>query len=90
MPEQSGDDPRWTRIEEHKEAIFRIQRETKQERESFLLAQVVHREEMREIQKRTDETFQALAEAEARRDQALAALMDTLDRFQKRAGSTLT
>jgi hypothetical protein len=59
-----------------------------QEHQSLLRAQVVQGEEMREMRKRseemsqrTDERFQAMAEAQERTDAALTALMGTMDRI---------
>src|SRR5579872_6962642 len=67
-----------------------------QEHQSLLRAQVVQGEEWREMKKRTDEKFQSMAEAGARRDEAqarmddaLTAVMGTLDGFGKRTDEIL-
>ena len=64
--------------------IFKMQADIQQEHQSLLRAQVVQSDEMQQIRKRTDEKFQALAEAQARMDDALTAVMGTLDGFGKR------
>jgi len=104
MGEQNGDNPRISRIEEHIEVIFRIQRDMQQEHQSLLRAQVVQGEELRQLQKRTDEKFQSLAvtldrlaasqdrlaAAQERMDEALTALIgtvDTLVRHREKPGS---
>jgi methyl-accepting chemotaxis protein len=84
VSEQNGDNPRLKQIEEHIAIIFRMQADIEQEHQSLLRAQVVQGDEMQKIRKRTDEKFQALAEAQTRMDDALAAVMGTLDGFGKR------
>ncbi len=89
MGEQNGDNPRLKRIEEHIEVIFQIQRDMQQEHQLLLRAQVVQGEEWSEMKKRTDEKFQAMAEAGARMEDALTAMMGTLDGFGKRTDEIL-
>jgi len=81
-----GINPRMDRIEAQLEAIVAIQRDMQQEHQMLLRAQVVQGDEMQQMRKRTeelshrtDERFQALADAQERMDNALTALMGTVD-----------
>jgi hypothetical protein len=86
MSKSNGANPRLDRIEGILETVVTIQRDmqqehqiTQQEHQMLLRAQVVQGEEMRQSAKRTDESLRSLAAAQERMDEALTALMGTVD-----------
>jgi septal ring factor EnvC (AmiA/AmiB activator) len=86
MSESNGANPRLDRIEGVLETIVKVQSDMQQEHKMLLTAQVVQGDELRQLAKRTDEKFQAtedqlnrLAAAQERMDEALTALMGTVD-----------
>ena len=74
-----GVNPRMDRIEAQLEVIVQVQRDMQQEHKMLLRAQVVQGDEIQQLSKRTDERFQALAEAQQRMDNALTVLVGTVD-----------
>jgi alpha-D-ribose 1-methylphosphonate 5-triphosphate diphosphatase PhnM len=70
---------RLDRIEKIVEVIANVQRDMQQEHQLLLRAQVAHADEMQQLRKRTEEQFQSLAAAQQRMDDALTALMGTVD-----------
>jgi alpha-D-ribose 1-methylphosphonate 5-triphosphate diphosphatase PhnM len=70
---------RLDRIEKIVEVIANVQRDMQQEHQLLLRAQVAQADEMQQLRKRTEEQFQSLAAAQQRMDDALTALMGTVD-----------
>jgi len=82
----NGEWPRLDRIERIVEVIANVQRDMQQEHQLLLRAQVVDADEIQQLKKETELKFQALAEsqqklteAQHRLDDALMALMGTVD-----------
>ena len=95
MSLSNGGNPRIDRIEAILETVVTVQRDMQQEHQMLLRAQVVQGEELRELSKKTDERFRALATsmqqmderltaAQERLDNAMTALMGTVDQFIRR------
>ncbi len=88
-----GLNPRLDRIEGILETVVKVQADMQQEHQMLLRAQVLQGDEMRQLSKKTDERFQSLAAAQERltvaqerltaaqerMDDALTALMGTVD-----------
>lgn len=77
---------RLDRIEKIVEVIANVQRDMQQEHQLLLRAQVAQADEMQQLRKRTEELsqrteeqFRSLAAAQQRMDDALTALMGTVD-----------
>ena len=84
MSGNNGGNPRLDRIEGILETIVKVQSDMQQEHQMLLRAQVVQGDELRQLAKRTDERFVALAAAQERMDDALTALMGTVDEIIRR------
>jgi hypothetical protein len=84
MSDHNGGNPRLDRIEGILETIVKVQSDMMQEHQMLLRAQVVQGDELRQLAKRTDEKFQAVAAAQERMDAALTALMGTVDEIIRR------
>ena len=82
----NGESPRLDRIEKIIEVIANIQHDMQLEHQLLLRAQVAQADEMQQLKKQTelikaqtDLKFQAVADAQHRMDDALTALMGTVD-----------
>jgi hypothetical protein len=87
MSDNNGGNPRLDRIEGILETIVTVFSDMQQEQKMLLRAQVVQGDELRQLSKRTDERFQALAAAQERMDDALTALMGTVDEIIRKPRS---
>jgi hypothetical protein len=94
MSNNNGGNPRLDRIESILETIVKVQSDMQQEHQMLLRAQVVQGDELRQLSKRTDERFQALTAAQERltaaqerMDDALTALMGTVDEIIRKPRS---
>src|SRR5260370_14999140 len=81
-----GKQPRLDRIEKIIEVLANVQRDMQQEHQLLLRGQVAQADEMQQLKKQTelikvqtDLKFQAVADAQQRMDDALTALMGTVD-----------
>ena len=84
MSDNNGGNPRLDRIEGILETIVQVQADMQAGHKALLTAQVLQGDEMRQLSKKTDERFQALAEAQQRMDDALTALIGTVDALVRR------
>jgi seryl-tRNA synthetase len=90
MSDNNGGNPRLDRIEGILETIVNVQSDMQQEHQMLLRAQVVQGDELRQLAKRTDERFQALAASQAAAEERLAASQERLSAAQERMDEALT
>lgn len=88
VSQQNGDNPRLDRIERILETVVNVQADMQAEHKALLTAQVLQGEEIRQLQKRTDEKFQKLADTQERMDAALAVLIATVDEIIRKPGAS--
>jgi hypothetical protein len=84
MSDNNGGNPRLDRIEGILETIVNVQSDMQQEHKMLLRAQVVQGDELRQLSKRTDERFQAMATAQERMDERFTAAQERLAAAQER------
>ena len=89
MSEQNGGNPRLDRIERILETVVNVQAYMQAEHKALLTTQNLQGDEIRQLQKRTDEKFQSLVNSHERMDAALAVLIATVDELirKPKAGS---
>ena len=80
----NDESPRLDRIEKIIEVMANVQRDMRHERQLLFRPQVAQPDEIQQIEKQTELKFQALAASEQRRDDALKALMRTVDLFLRK------
>jgi len=80
----NGESPRLDRIEKIVEALAIVRRDIQQQRQHLFRPQVAQADEIQQLKKQIELNLQALAASEQRRDDALKALMRTVDQFLRK------